>query len=61
MGIGWENILGTSGSGLNDAYDRAVSAVTTRRRAADHYQSAKSTVILTACADLSAQTIAGSP
>ncbi|WP_171059896.1 hypothetical protein [Streptomyces montanus] len=27
MGIDWENMLGTSGNGLNDAYDRAVSAV----------------------------------
>lgn len=27
MGIDWENMLGTSGSGLNGAYDSAVSAV----------------------------------
>ncbi|MCM2392710.1 hypothetical protein [Streptomyces albipurpureus] len=27
MGIDWENMLGTSGNGLNDAYDSAVSAV----------------------------------
>lgn len=27
MGIDWENMLGTSGNGLNDAYDRAVSSV----------------------------------
>ncbi|MER6520114.1 hypothetical protein ABT246_25070 [Streptomyces sp. NPDC001553] len=27
MGIDWENMLGTSGDGLNDAYDSAVSAV----------------------------------
>lgn len=27
MGIDWENMLGTSGNGLNDAYDGAVSAV----------------------------------
>ncbi|MFJ3858304.1 hypothetical protein ACIPRL_18915 [Streptomyces sp. NPDC090085] len=27
MGIDWENILGTSGNGLNEAYDAAVSAV----------------------------------
>ncbi|MGW0536261.1 hypothetical protein [Streptomyces sp. NPDC003032] len=27
MGIDWENLLGTSGNGLNDAYDRAVSSV----------------------------------
>ncbi|WP_405824662.1 hypothetical protein OG705_30320 [Streptomyces sp. NBC_00838] len=27
MGIDWENILGTSGNGLNGAYDSAVSAV----------------------------------
>ncbi|MEU9029006.1 hypothetical protein AB0D46_16080 [Streptomyces sp. NPDC048383] len=27
MGIDWENILGTSGNGLNEAYDTAVSAV----------------------------------
>lgn len=27
MGIDWENVLGTSGNGLNDAYDSAVSAV----------------------------------
>ncbi|MFJ5071301.1 hypothetical protein ACIQC7_33270 [Kitasatospora sp. NPDC088556] len=27
MGIDWENMLGASGNGLNDAYDSAVSAV----------------------------------
>ncbi|MGW2303849.1 hypothetical protein [Streptomyces sp. NPDC001809] len=27
MGTDWENILGASGSGLDDAYDSAVSAV----------------------------------
>ncbi|MDX3022913.1 hypothetical protein [Streptomyces acidiscabies] len=27
MGIDWENMLGTSGNGLNDAYDSAVSVV----------------------------------
>ncbi|WP_188299124.1 hypothetical protein [Streptomyces sp. CBMA156] len=27
MGIDWENMLGTSGNGLNGAYDSAVSAV----------------------------------
>ncbi|MFD7668112.1 hypothetical protein [Streptomyces sp. NPDC059788] len=27
MGTDWENILGSSGNGLNDAYDNAVSAV----------------------------------
>ncbi|MER6206385.1 hypothetical protein [Streptomyces sp. NPDC001642] len=27
MGIDWENVLGTSGNGLNSAYDSAVSAV----------------------------------
>ncbi|MEV7618460.1 hypothetical protein [Streptomyces sp. NPDC089799] len=27
MGIDWENILGASGNGLDDAYDSAVSAV----------------------------------
>ncbi|MFD3699697.1 hypothetical protein ACFWUZ_26835 [Streptomyces sp. NPDC058646] len=27
MGIDWENILGTSGNGLDEAYDRAVSSV----------------------------------
>ncbi|MFD9867472.1 hypothetical protein ACFXI8_23615 [Streptomyces niveus] len=27
MGIDWETILGTSGNGLNDVYDSAVSAV----------------------------------
>lgn len=27
MGIDWENMLGTSGNGLNDAYDSAVSTV----------------------------------
>ncbi|MGW3971011.1 hypothetical protein ACWEFD_17140 [Streptomyces ardesiacus] len=27
MGIDWESMLGTSGSGLNDAYDSVVSAV----------------------------------
>ncbi|GAA3257392.1 hypothetical protein ACFXB4_22080 [Streptomyces lavendulae] len=27
MGIDWENILGTSGNGLAEAYDRAVSSV----------------------------------
>ncbi|MER5776458.1 hypothetical protein ABT144_19590 [Streptomyces sp. NPDC002039] len=27
MGFDWENILGTSGNGLDDAYDSAVSAV----------------------------------
>ncbi|MFD4574226.1 hypothetical protein ACFWNK_19690 [Streptomyces sp. NPDC058417] len=27
MGIDWEHLLGTSGNGLNDAYDNAVSAV----------------------------------
>ncbi|MFC4508485.1 MULTISPECIES: hypothetical protein [Streptomyces] len=26
MGIDWENMLGTSGNGLNGAYDSAVSA-----------------------------------
>ncbi|MFF8769405.1 hypothetical protein [Kitasatospora sp. NPDC015120] len=26
MGIDWENILGASGDGLDDAYNRAVSA-----------------------------------
>ncbi|MFJ6760009.1 MULTISPECIES: hypothetical protein [unclassified Streptomyces] len=26
MGIDWENILGTSGNGLDEAYDRAVSS-----------------------------------
>ncbi|MEW1548330.1 hypothetical protein [Streptomyces tsukubensis] len=27
MGIDWENMLGASGNGLDDAYDSAVSAV----------------------------------
>jgi hypothetical protein len=27
MGFDWESILGTSGTGLDDAYDAAVSAV----------------------------------
>ncbi|MGW3322295.1 hypothetical protein [Streptomyces virginiae] len=27
MGIDWENMLGASGDGLDDAYDSAVSAV----------------------------------
>lgn len=27
MGIDWEGILGTSGAGLGDAYDAAVSTV----------------------------------
>ncbi|WP_412075397.1 hypothetical protein ACLF6K_05615 [Streptomyces xanthophaeus] len=27
MGFDWENMLGTSGTGLGDAYDSAVSAV----------------------------------
>ncbi|WP_174250377.1 MULTISPECIES: hypothetical protein [Streptomyces] len=27
MGFDWENILGTSGNGLDEAYDRAVSSV----------------------------------
>ncbi|MGW4051121.1 hypothetical protein ACWENA_09850 [Streptomyces sp. NPDC004779] len=27
MGFDWENILGASGNGLDDAYDSAVSAV----------------------------------
>lgn len=27
MGIDWENMLGTSGNGLDEAYDRAVSSV----------------------------------
>jgi hypothetical protein len=27
MGFDWESVLGTSGSGLDDAYDAAVSAV----------------------------------
>ncbi|WP_371793133.1 hypothetical protein OG285_32910 [Streptomyces sp. NBC_01471] len=27
MGIDWENILGTGGNALNDAYDGTVSAV----------------------------------
>ncbi|MEU1520075.1 hypothetical protein ABZ490_49545 [Streptomyces sp. NPDC005811] len=27
MGIDWENMFGTSGNGLNDAYDSEVSAV----------------------------------
>ncbi|MFJ8212592.1 hypothetical protein [Streptomyces sp. NPDC096033] len=27
MGIDWETILGTSGNGLDEAYDRAVSSV----------------------------------
>ncbi|MFE6938404.1 hypothetical protein [Streptomyces chartreusis] len=27
MGIDWEHMLGTSGNGLNDAYDSAVSSV----------------------------------
>ncbi|MFG3403805.1 hypothetical protein [Streptomyces sp. NPDC048142] len=27
MGIDWENMLGASGNGLNDAYDSAVSSV----------------------------------
>ncbi|MFD7853424.1 hypothetical protein ACFV6B_03895 [Streptomyces microflavus] len=27
MGFDWENVLGTSGNSLNDAYDSAVSAV----------------------------------
>ncbi|MGW0898167.1 hypothetical protein ACWD0G_14405 [Streptomyces goshikiensis] len=27
MGIDWENVLGTSGNDLNEAYDSAVSAV----------------------------------
>ncbi|MFK0179710.1 hypothetical protein ACIQVR_27490 [Streptomyces xanthochromogenes] len=27
MGFDWENMLGTSGNGLSDTYDSAVSAV----------------------------------
>ncbi|WP_219152206.1 hypothetical protein [Amycolatopsis sp. TNS106] len=27
MGFDWENVLGTSGAGLDSAYDAAVSAV----------------------------------
>ncbi|WP_219667081.1 hypothetical protein [Streptomyces bambusae] len=27
MGIDWETMLGTSGNGLDEAYDRAVSSV----------------------------------
>ncbi|WP_406514403.1 hypothetical protein OG851_40640 (plasmid) [Streptomyces sp. NBC_00161] len=38
MGIDWENMLGTSGNGLNEAYDRAVSSVVYGETLGDDHQ-----------------------
>ncbi|MFK0154246.1 hypothetical protein ACIQVK_19500 [Streptomyces sp. NPDC090493] len=56
MGIDWEKMLGTSGNGLNDAYDSTVSAVIYSNdpgRTVGHFQSAKSATKQTANTDLS--------
>ncbi|WP_234537823.1 hypothetical protein [Streptomyces shenzhenensis] len=52
-------MLGTSGNGLNEAYDSAVSAAIYSKdpgATVGHSQSAKSATTQTACADLSAHT-----